>query len=387
MRRSAREISDRLMALLVLPLFVYISKLLPGQRHDNWLVGENIGHPHKDNGYCFFRYCVAQGYRNVFFVAGRAATTNDPFLRQSDRVLVYGSVRHLLMLCLSSTFLYTHTQGDIIYRPLLLLVARGRKRVFLGHGVTAFKKFHPDYQLARNAMDIFVVVSKFEQSIAVQSIGTDPHRIRITGFPRFDYLENRDSSGADIQLLYFPTWRDWLSPEQADESVFFNEVRTLLSDARLHDMLNAKGMILNVCPHTRLHIRLKALSISCPRIRLIEFGEESVQDLLCRCRLLITDYSSVSWDFFYLGKPVLFYQFDLEEYLRERGAYIDLRAPPFGERAETRDTLLALMENCSERGFALTEQDRKAADELFEFRDKENCQRVYKATRELQQVG
>jgi CDP-glycerol glycerophosphotransferase (TagB/SpsB family) len=384
MRWSPQEFLDRLLALLLLPVFVSMAALLPRRCRDVWLVGENIGHLHKDNGYCFFRFCLAQGYRHVYFVAGRDAANNDTLLRQSDRVLVYGSVRHLLMLSLSSTFLYTHTSSDIIYRHLYLLAVRGKKCVFLQHGVTAFKKFHPDYQKARNEMDIFVSVSKFEQSIIAGSIGTAPSRIRITGFPRFDFLENRARPGADIQILYFPTWRDWIAPGQVDDSGFVTEVQALLSDAQLHGMLKEHRMILNVCMHTRLRDRLNALSSSCPQIRLIEFGEESVQDLLSRCHLLITDYSSVSWDFFYLGKPVLFYQFDLEDYLRERGSYVNLRKPVFGERAETRSALLALLSSCIERRFDVTVRDRKAADALFDFHDKENCRRVYEAVRELQ---
>jgi CDP-glycerol glycerophosphotransferase (TagB/SpsB family) len=378
-----RQLRQRLLALLLLPLFVFLAAWLPHRRRDAWLVGEHVGDPHMDNGYCFFRYCQEHGYDHVYFVTGRKAVCTDSFLAQSDRVLIYGSVRHLWVLSLSSTFLYTHTQRDIIYRRLLPLVSRGRKRVFLDHGVTGFKKFHPDYQRARNEMDVFVAVSKFEESIIAKSIGTDPHRIRVTGFPRFDYLENRAHPGKDLQILYFPTWRDWIAPEDVDESAFVKEMQALLTDPRLEAMLVSQGVVLNVCPHTRLRVGHGALSSLPPKIRLITFGEESVQDLLARCHLLITDYSSVSWDFFYLGKPVVFYQFDIDDYLRERGSYVNLRSPPFGERAETRDELFELLARCVDRGFTVSEPGQGAIDVLFSFHDRDNCRRVYEAARKL----
>lgn len=50
------------------------------------------------------------------------------------------------------------------------------------------------------------------------------------------------------------------------------------------------------------------------RIRLIAFGEEPANELMMRCKMLVTDYSSVCWDVFYLDKPVVFFQFDREKY-------------------------------------------------------------------------
>ena len=53
---------------------------------------------------------------------------------------------------------------------------------------------------------------------------------------------------------------------------------------------------------------------------------------------------SVCWDVYYQGKPVLFYQFDVEQYNETRGAYIDLEKDLFGDRATTPDELFALLE-------------------------------------------
>ena len=52
-------------------------------------------------------------------------------------------------------------------------------------------------------------------------------------------------------------------------------------------------------------------------INYIELGDKTVQELLVEHDLLITDYSSVSFDFSYMKKPVIFYHFDVKNSLEK----------------------------------------------------------------------
>ncbi|MFK4998737.1 CDP-glycerol glycerophosphotransferase family protein [Bacillus sp. N9] len=54
-------------------------------------------------------------------------------------------------------------------------------------------------------------------------------------------------------------------------------------------------------------------------------NNESINDLLFITDLLITDYSSVCFEFSLLNKPMIFYCFDLEEYTRSRDFYTPFR--------------------------------------------------------------
>ena len=53
------------------------------------------------------------------------------------------------------------------------------------------------------------------------------------------------------------------------------------------------------------------------------------EELLCVADVLITDYSSVLFDYLIYGKPVVLFAPDLEEYEKNRGFYIDYRSLPF----------------------------------------------------------
>ena len=58
-----------------------------------------------------------------------------------------------------------------------------------------------------------------------------------------------------------------------------------------------------------------------------EYGD--IYELLAVCDVLITDYSSISFDFANSRKPVFLYTTDMEAYYQDRGTYFNLKKLPF----------------------------------------------------------
>lgn len=52
-----------------------------------------------------------------------------------------------------------------------------------------------------------------------------------------------------------------------------------------------------------------------------DVSDQNIADLMLIADMLVTDYSSVIFEFALLGKPILFYAYDLENYLEERDFY------------------------------------------------------------------
>lgn len=115
-----------------------------------------------------------------------------------------------------------------------------------------------------------------------------------------------------------PTWRYWLNNERKFlNSEYFSRYHHLLSDPKLHHLLEEHNVELNFYPHYRVQPYIKYFSQDYHKnIHLVELGEKSVQQLLLNHGLLITDYSSVSIDFNYLNRPVIFYHFDFDKFLK-----------------------------------------------------------------------
>ena len=95
--------------------------------------------------------------------------------------------------------------------------------------------------------------------------------------------------------------------------------------------------------------------------------------------LLITDFSSVFFDFAYMQKPVLYYQFDEEEYRASHYAqgYFDYRRDGFGEVVTEETELLELLEQYLENDCSLKPEYRQRTEGFFTLHDMHNCERIY----------
>ena len=106
----------------------------------------------------------------------------------------------------------------------------------------------------------------------------------------------------------------------------------------------------------------------------------------CEGAVLITDYSSVAFDFAYLGKPVIYSQFDKETFYQGHlynEGYFKYERDGFGpvitELDEIVDEIVDLIKNdCKNK-----EEYLKRREEFYFFNDKNNCERIHKAIKEL----
>ena len=176
-----------------------------------------------------------------------------------------------------------------------------------------------------------------------------------------------------------PTWRNWLE-EVSDEtfvaSDYYRNYMALLNSDRLAQFLEQYDVYLDFYIHPKFREYIKNFSISGDRVALIPFGSQPLNELMMECKLLVTDYSSVCWDVYYQGKPVLFYQFDLEQYNETQGSYIDMETELFGDRATEPEQLFALLEEAAANGFRLKEKYAEMRESMYAYLDHHNSQRT-----------
>ena len=108
-------------------------------------------------------------------------------------------------------------------------------------------------------------------------------------------------------------------------------------------------------------------------------ANEDVQNLLKRCSLIITDYSSVFFDVLYQNKPVIAYQFDEETFRKGqyKEGYFDYHTNPMIHFASTMEEVMANLETIKENNFKCGKKEVEAIEKFFNLRDNENCKRVY----------
>ena len=98
---------------------------------------------------------------------------------------------------------------------------------------------------------------------------------------------------------------------------------------------------------------------------------DDINELYIITDLLITDYSSVFFDFANLKRPMLFYMYDLEHYRdKSNGFYIDLNELP-GKIVKTQDELEVEIEKI-DRDFKYDEKYKKF-NEKYNYLDDGNA--------------
>ena len=95
--------------------------------------------------------------------------------------------------------------------------------------------------------------------------------------------------------------------------------------------------------------------------------------------MMISDYSSVIWEMYYLKKPCVFFQFDIEKYLQYEGLYMDPKTDLFGDVAYTSDKLIALIQETIKNGFVEKDIYANMRKEYFSLMDHDNSKRIYEA--------
>jgi len=340
-----------------------------------WLIGENEGRCLSDNGYVFYKFCRKK-YPNklIYFIAKEESINNDSFLKTDSNVIVFGSLKHIFFFLLSDTLIYSHAQSDVGYIQIIKIFKRNCKRVFLQHGIIAFKKIHSTYRKNHNEMDIFIVSSDFEKRVVLDNFSFNENVVEVTGLARHDRLSGI-SSPSQKSILYMPTWRDWAFPQKNAEQ-YIKGIEDLLNNRLLISLLELYETQFNFYIHNKMLCYLNVIKIN-ERINIINHTNTTIQDLLKESSLLITDYSSVAWDFYYLGKPVLFYQFDQEEYLSRKGSYVDFNRELFGEVFYQCDSLICGVEKYIINNFTELPEYAEKRDLYFNYRDTCNCQRIF----------
>ncbi|GHF48955.1 hypothetical protein GCM10018790_28360 [Kitasatospora xanthocidica] len=179
-----------------------------------------------------------------------------------------------------------------------------------------------------------------------------------SGYPRNDVLARPDGrTAAAVRrrlgipagkriVLYAPTWRE--DQQRGDGDGFRLDLRLDLDHARR--LLGADHVLL-VRPHA--HVREPLTGAGDGFV--YDCGDyPDPQELLLVADVLVTDYSSIMFDFAITGRPVYFFTYDLEHYRDTlRGFYFDFESDAPGPLVPTSAELLGALRELADGGARL----------------------------------
>lgn len=353
-----------------------------------WLVFEKFCSSAQDNGFYFFKYCMEclpkEKSNNIFFVIDKKTKDYENIKEFESNVVQFMSLRHMIYCIAASLYVGSDSRKHLYSwraKPNLISSRMRNKPIhFLQHGVTALKKV--DHLFGANGsspMTSITTTSDYEQRIMIDYFGYAPSQAPVVGFTRWDVLEDKSTEGDNI-ILVMPTWRAWLEekPEaEFIESEYFKNYTYLLKDASLLKTLEETDTRLIFFIHPKFKDYLTKFNIENERIELVQFGTKPLNEIIMKCSMLVTDYSSVCWDVYYLKKPVIFYQFDYEQYMKAHGSYMDMETELFDDRCTEISELIQLIRKNIYNGFKESEKSISRRQEFFRFIDSDNSKRTY----------
>lgn len=338
----------------------------------------------RDNLKAIYDYLIENQYNNKYSII---CSVND-YRNFSDinveNVKFVNNFIGIFYFLTSKYFFYTH--GKYPIKP-----SKHQMVINLWHG-TPLKKIgnleEHQKDIDYNFFTYILATSEFYVDIMKKAFNCKKEQVKICGHPRNDLLFKpiTDENENDKKLiLWLPTFRNYDKTNFMSEindgniPIFYNHSKMRELDLILED-LKIKVII-------KLHPTQKYVGRNYKRYENIKIWTEKelskksyhLYQLLGSSDALITDYSSVFFDYLLLNKPIAFTINDIDVYNNRRGFVFDnpMDFMP-GFKIFNEENFYEFLQDVS-KGFDKFEEDRRKINNLVNhYKDGNNCKRVLK---------
>ena len=342
-----------------------------------------------DNAEHLYRY-VAEFFPNkeIYYLLKKNSPDWKRLKKEGFNLVEFGCAKHKKLSQKCSKIISSHIDQFVTnyWKDNSL---DNKQIVFLQHGV--IKDDLSRWLNSKKRIDIFVTSTSDEY----KSISGDFNRYRYTdkevkllGLTRYDALLKNVELFHKKTIMVMPTWRASLASNRfgkvciADdfvESKYFKLWKNFLCSDQLSSLTRKYGYKVLFVPHPNIKGTLHLWNLP-SYIILHKEANIGIQAKFKECSLLITDFSSVAFDVGFLGKPVLYYQFDEDTFWLQQvyqKGYFDYRRDGFGTVCKTQDELIIEMENLLKINCQNVPGLQERIDRTFRFRDGKNCERTF----------
>lgn len=347
-----------------------------------------------DNAEHFYRYMMKNHpTQKIVFALRKDSKDWNRLEKEGFNLVDFGSYAFEAALKSCSKIISSHIDGYLTeYFGKTTL--NNKQFVFLQHGIT---KDDISNWLNNKQIDCFITSTQNEYDSIADNFNHykfSNKEVVLTGFARHDALLAKNKTNTK-QILIMPTWRKNLvgTVSCSAQRDYKDGIKNSEYYIKWNDVLNS-NMLKNIYekynykiifnPHPNMIPYLNDFTI--PDFIDIADSNASLQDLFTNSSMMITDYSSVAFEMGYLKKPVIYYQFDEEEFFNSHTytkGYFDYKRDGFGPVVTTQEELLIELENLVKNNCQVGEPYGSNIENTFAFRDGKCCERIYQAILEL----
>ncbi|WP_236951259.1 CDP-glycerol glycerophosphotransferase family protein [Methanosphaera sp. BMS] len=350
-----------------------------------WTVNDRIDNV-DENGMHLFRYLNKQddGIKK-YYIISKDCEQYDELSKEFDNLLIHRSFKHKIVYLFSektiSAFLNESffnpfwIDDNYDYRKLYCNLIT-TDRYFLQHGVISCDLTNHIKRYKYNLALIVTSADAERQSFFDLKYNYPETVVQALGLPRYDNLTSDETKK---QLVFLPTWRSYLDKDESlfIHSDYYHTINSLINNDKLHEILEKYDYEFIFKPHPEL---IKHMDKFDNKGYYKDASEVSFQDIFRESSLLISDFSSVVFDFVYLKKPIIYYQPNDDYHFDE--AYFDYESMGFGEVIKDENELIELIERYFKKNCEMDVKYKERVDTFFKYNDKNNCKRVYEWIRD-----
>ena len=363
-------------------------------KHYIWIINDRHDRA-GDNGEYFFRYLTEKKPNNVnAYFAIEKNCSDYKRLKKYGNILDLNSIEYIytfvisdkIISSISNSWISNPFNKDYKYIKDLLHF----EVIFLQHGIIKddLSKYLNKYN---KKYDYFVTSSKSEyKSILAPQYGYDKSNVILTGLPRYDSLQRlKYKLKKEKIIVIIPTWRIYIKGTvdsltyksiHSDNFIntdYFNFYNNLINDEHLLYYMNKNNYTGIFC----LHPCFTAQWSDFKHNELFKVSEKcNYQKYLIKSSLLITDYSSIFFDFGYLKKPIIYAHFDYNKYrnYHYKKGYFDYISDGFGPVCKDINCVINEIIYEIENNCIIKKKYLKRINKFFTFHDEKNCERIFK---------
>lgn len=274
------------------------------------------------NAYYLFEYFLNNRIYYPYYIINSRAEFYISLLKQNktQNLIIYNEQK--IPIFYQDLFTYLKDAKIIVvsysirYLQLIPIYVQYIKFLKINHGVKYFKPL-----VAKRDLDIIkklgnkanvICSSQFEYKLLIKELNYKNYQIHnasLARFERFNFL-NRNEMKKKCILVSF-TYRSY-NNKIFEKSEYKKNLIKFLNDKELETYLTNKNIDLIYIPHHQEIYLDKNYSQSIYKYAKI-MGQNKLEYYIEKCSLLITDFSSISFDFMFQNKPVLYYNIDIND--------------------------------------------------------------------------
>lgn len=342
-------------------------------RKEIWIISERVDSA-SDNSYFLYEY-LRKERKDIksYYLIDKNAKVAINKLRVLGNILYLKSIKHKFMMLIADKFITSFTFEETmtpynkdLYLKIYEKELQNTKIISIQHGMI-IHNISPYLSKKHYRVDYITANNQYEKEIIMDTLGFRDEEVLITGMARHDNL--LEKSTINNEILFMPTWQRGLqnlTPAQFIGTEYYKKIFELINHPYLYNYLKENNLRMNVLMHPQFEKYSEQLKGSNEYVQFQTTTNVEIPDLIAKSKFLITDFSSVSVDFLFQKKNVIFYQYN--KYASHHVPSKQIKYENIGEVVSDLDGLFKSLDKFKDNQFQLLGNYEVSYEKLFEFK-------------------